>query len=105
MKHQLVIAAVKPDLTDRLVDAAKAAGAAGATIIPGRGVGSNEARSFFGLSLEEQTDLIFFLLEDSLVDTILDTLYKTGEFQNPGTGIAFALPVGKAVGLGPSNKE
>ncbi len=103
MKFQLVVAAVKPDLTDRLVDAAKAAGATGATIVPASGVGSHEAKTFFGLTLEVQTDLILFLLEESLVDTILDTLSTTGRFQDPGTGIAFVLPVGKTAGVRTGN--
>lgn len=105
MKHQLIVAAVKPDLTDTLVDAAKKAGATGATIVPARGVGGHEAKTFFGLTLEEQTDLILFLLEESLVDTILETLSKTGRFQDPGTGIAFVLPVGKTAGVRTGDTE
>ena len=99
MQYQLIVAAVKPDLTDRLVDAAKQAGATGATIVPAHGVGIHEAKTFFGLTLEVQTDLILFLLEDRLVDTILETLATSGRFHEPGTGIAFVLPVGKTAGL------
>lgn len=99
MKFQLIVTAVKPDLTDDLIDAAKEAGATGATIIPARGVGIHEAKSFFGLTLEAQTDLILFLLEEHLVDPVLETLSKQGKFQEPGTGIAFVLPVGKTAGL------
>lgn len=99
MKFQLIVAAVKPDLTDALIDAAKEVGATGATIIPARGVGVHEAASFFGLNLEAQTDLILFLLEKSIVDPVLEALSTTGKFQEPGTGIAFVLPVETTAGM------
>ena len=99
MKFKIILASVKTDLTDHIVDAAKAAGATGATIIPARGTGFREAKTFFGLSLEAHTDIIMFLLEESQVDTILKTIGETGEFDKPGTGIAFAMPVEQVIGL------
>ena len=99
MRFKLILSSVKPDITDTIVDAAKASGATGATIIPARGTGIHEAKSFFGLSLEAQTDIIMFLVEEHRVLHILDVIQETGEFQKPGTGIAFVLPVEHVVGL------
>jgi nitrogen regulatory protein PII len=81
------------------VDAAKAAGATGATIIPARGTGMREAKTFFGLTLEDQTDIVMFLLEEHLVNPILKAIRTAGEFDKPGTGIAFVLPVEQVIGL------
>jgi len=99
MKFKVVLASVKPDYTDRVVDSGKAAGATGATIIPGRGTGIREAKSFFGLTLESQTDIILFLLSDHLVEPVLTAIREAGEFHKPGTGIAFVLPVDQVIGL------
>lgn len=99
MRFKLILSSVKPDITDNIVDAAKASGATGATIIPARGTGIREAKSFFGLSLEAQTDIIMFLVEEHRVIQILDVIQEAGEFQKPGTGIAFVLPVEHVVGL------
>ncbi|MEH0021754.1 MAG: P-II family nitrogen regulator [Desulfobacter sp.] len=99
MRFKLVIASVKPEITDAIVDAAKAAGATGATIIPARGTGLKEAKTFFGLSLEAQTDVVLFLIEEHLVTAILDAVKTAGEFHKPGTGIAFVLPVEQVAGL------
>ena len=82
-----------------IVDAAKAAGATGATIIPARGTGMHEAKTFFGLALEDQTDIVMFLLEEHLVRPVLDAIKTAGEFNQPGTGIAFVMPVEQVVGL------
>lgn len=99
MRFKTILASVKPDYTDTVVDAAKDAGATGATIIPARGTGIHEAKTFFGLTLEAQTDIIMMLIEEHMVPAILDAIYEAGEFQKPGTGMAFVLPVEQVIGL------
>ncbi len=99
MKFKVILASVKTDITDTVVDAAKAAGATGATIIPARGTGMREAKTFFGLSLEAPTDIIMFLLEEHIVNAVLAVIAKAGKFDKPGTGIAFVLPVETVIGL------
>ena len=43
---------IKPNLTDKVVNSAKQAGATGATTIPASGTGAREAKTFFGLTLK-----------------------------------------------------
>lgn len=99
MRFKLILSSVKADITDHIVDTAKEAGATGATIIPARGTGIHEAKTFFGLSLEAQTDIIMLLVEEHLVLNILDEIKEAGKFHEPGTGIAFVLPIEHVVGL------
>jgi nitrogen regulatory protein PII len=99
MRFKLILSSVKPTITDKVVDSAKEAGATGATIIPARGTGIREAKTFFGLSLEAQTDIIMLLVEEHLVAKIMESIKIAGEFHKPGTGIAFVLPVEQVTGL------
>ncbi|MDA3897669.1 MAG: P-II family nitrogen regulator [Desulfobacteraceae bacterium] len=99
MRFKIVLALVKTEKTDPVIDAAKEAGATGATVIPARGTGIREAKSFFGLTLEAQTDIILFLIEEHSVQGILDAIHIAGKFDQPGTGIAFVLPVEQVIGL------
>lgn len=99
MEFKCVIAMVKPDLTDDVVTAAKMAGAKGATIIPGKGTGAHEAKTFFGLTLDIPTDVIVFLLKTDLVDPVLEVVAMAGRFSEPGTGIAYVVSVDEVVGL------
>ncbi len=99
MNFKLIIAMVKTKVTDQIVEAAKAAGGSGATIIPARGTGIHEAKTFFGLTLETQTDVVLFLLEEKVVEPVLKAIYEAGRLKEPGTGIAFVLDVERAVGL------
>jgi nitrogen regulatory protein PII len=99
MQFKIILASVKTEITDQVVDAAKKAGATGATIIPARGTGVHEAKTFFGLTLEAQTDIIMFLIEEHHVRGILGAIQTAGNFSKPGTGIAFVLPVEHVIGL------
>jgi nitrogen regulatory protein PII len=99
MNFKLIVAMIKTNVTDRIVTAAKEVGGTGATIIPARGTGIHEAKTFFGLTLEAQTDVVLFVLEEHLVAPVLDSIYKAGRLKEAGTGIAFVLNVVQAVGL------
>jgi len=99
MHFKLIMAFVKPSITDKVVDAMKEAGATGATIIPARGTGIHEAKSFFGLSIEDQTEIIVFLVEEHVVENLMKVIQKAGKFDKPGTGIALVLPIEHIAGL------
>lgn len=99
MQFKMILASVKTDISDVVVDAGKKGGATGATIIPARGTGIREAKTFFGLSLEAQTDIILFLIEEHLVDPVLEAVGRAGRFDKPGTGIAFVVSVDQVIGL------
>lgn len=101
MHFKLIISLVEDDKTDAVMDAAREAGATGATIISNaRGEGLKEARTFFGLSLETQRDVLLFLVEEHLSRPILEKIAEVGEFESkPGKGIAFQVDVEDAVGV------
>ena len=99
MQFKLIIAFVKPNITDSVVDAMREAGATGATIVPARGTGIHEAKSFFGLSIEAQTDIIIFLVEEHVVESLMEVIQLAGKFEDPGTGIALVISVDHIAGL------
>ncbi|MBU0514070.1 MAG: P-II family nitrogen regulator [Proteobacteria bacterium] len=99
MAYKCILAMLKPDLTEDVVDDAKKAGATGATIIAASGTGAHEAKTFFGLTLDVRTDVVIFLLAEAMIDGVLKAVEKAGRFDQPGTGIAFVLPVERTAGL------
>lgn len=101
MHFKLIIALVEDDKSNQVLDAARAAGATGATVInQARGEGVQQAKTFFGLSLETQRDVLLLLVEEHLARDILETIAEVGEFDSKqGTGIAFQVDVEDAVGV------
>jgi len=102
MHFKLIIALVEDDKTDAVMEAARSEGATGATVINNaRGEGLKQSKTFFGLTLETQRDMLMFLVEEHLSRKILEKIAKVGEFEDkPGTGIAFQIDVEDAVGVG-----
>ena len=105
MPDKCIVAMVKPDLTDKVVDAAKAVGATGATIIDAAGTGAREAKTFFGLSLDVRTEVVLLLVKEDEVAPVLDTIREAGRFHEPGTGIAFVMAVEAAIGFESQRRE
>ena len=101
MHFKLIIALVDDSETNRIMDAAREAGATGSTVIThARGEGLQTQRSFFGLELESQRDMLLFLVEEHLSRSILEKIDLTGDFENrKGSGIAFQIDVEDVVGI------
>ncbi|KFA98976.1 MULTISPECIES: P-II family nitrogen regulator [Vibrio] len=101
MRFKLILAFVEDSKTDSVLDAARTAGATGATVINNaRGEGLNKKRTFFGLTLEVQKDVLLFVVEEHLSRQILETINQVGEFdQTSGQGIAVQIDIEDAVGV------
>jgi len=101
MHFKLLLVFVEDDKTDKIMKAARKAGATGATVINNaRGEGINKSKTFFGLTLETQRDVVILIVEEHLSRNILETISEVGEFDTrPGTGIAVQIDVEDALGV------
>jgi nitrogen regulatory protein PII len=101
MHFKLIIALVEDTVTDAVVTAAREAGAKGSTVVnSARGEGVNKTKTFFGLNLETQRDMVLLLVEEHLARPILETISRVCGFdEQPGKGIAFQIDVEDAVGV------
>mgnify|MGYP000007615090 CR=1 FL=1 len=100
MHFKLLLAFTDDTKSDTVLKAARNAGATGATVITNaRGEGLKEAKTFFGLSLETQRDLLLFLVEEHMSRQILETIAEAGDFETMGAGIAIQIDVEDAIGV------
>jgi nitrogen regulatory protein PII len=98
---KLIIAFVEDEKVDDFMEAAREAGATGCTVISNaRGEGIKESKTFLGLTLATQRDVVLMLVEQHLSRHILEHIGEVGEFDaKPGTGIAVMVDVEDAVGV------
>ncbi len=101
MNLKMIMALISDEMTDQVIAAAREAGATGATVITGvRGEGLTPEKSFLGLDLTVQRDVVLFLVAEPKARDILETIALAGEFdEKPGTGIAFQIAIEDAVGM------
>lgn len=101
MKFKLIMALVQDEISDAVTEAARDCGATGCTVITSaRGEGLEPAKTFMGLTLEGQTSVVLFLVEEHLSRQILEAINKAGRFEEEhGRGVAFQIDIEDAVGL------
>lgn len=96
----LIVAVANEGRTDTVMNAARAAGAAGGTVIQGKGTASEEAAHFFNISIASEKEMIFIVSKKEQKAQIMrSVLEKAG----PGTeagAVLFSLPVTSVEGFG-----
>ncbi len=101
MKFKLIIVMAQDTLTDAAIEAARGKGATGCTVITSaRGEGLMPAKSFLGLTVAGQRDILLFLVEEHHSRVILEAIASACRFEeDPGTGVAFQVDIEDAIGL------
>ena len=101
MKFKLVVVMVMDEKTDLIIDTARKAGATGCTVITSaRGEGLVPPKTFLGLTLEGQRDVILMLVEGHMSRQILEVIAERGRFdEEPGTGVTFQIDIEDVIGL------
>jgi nitrogen regulatory protein PII len=101
MHFKMIIVLIEDVDTEAVMEAARTAGATGATVINhARGEGIESSKTFLGLTLDSQRDVILLLVEEHRSRHILEEIARVGQFDSkPGSGIAFQLDVEDAVGV------
>ncbi|PLX43074.1 MAG: transcriptional regulator [Hyphomicrobiales bacterium] len=101
MKFKMIIAIVQDVKTDLVINAARENGATGCTVITSaRGEGLTPAKTFLGLTVEGQRDLVLMMVEEHLSRHILEAISTAAGFEaEPGTGIAVTIDLEDAVGF------
>jgi nitrogen regulatory protein PII len=101
MHFKLIVVMVEDEHTNEILAAAREEGATGATVLnQARGEGLSPTKTFLGLSVGNQVDVILMLVEEHLCRDVLETIAQVGKFdQTSGTGIAFQVDVEDAIGV------
>ena len=102
MHFKLMCAFVDESKTQVVIDTARKNGATGSTLISNaRGEGLSESKTFLGLTLETQRDIVLFLIEEHMSREILESIAEAAKFdEEPGSGIAFIVDVEDVIGVG-----
>lgn len=94
-KHsfELIVCIVNAGFSQNVMEAARAAGARGGTIVRGRGSANPEAEEFFNITIQPDKEIVLILVKASIKDMVLKAVYKNSGLPTEGQGIAFSLPV------------
>lgn len=103
--YEVIICIVNNGYTDLVMEAAKAAGARGGTVISGRGTGNKDAEQFFGVIVTPDKEMVIILVPKAIRDDVLNAVNKGAGMNTKGMGIAFSMPASGVVGIGGEEEE
>lgn len=99
MKFTAIIVIAPEDLEDRVITQAQGAGAAGVTILPGKGIGGEAKKTFFGLTFEGSQSVLLMVVGSHLAAPILKEAHKVLVDGTGSRGLAFAVPIEHLMGI------
>ena len=98
--YELIVAIANEGRTDLVMNAARSAGAAGGTVLNGKGTGSDKAEKFYSVSIAQEKEVILIVAKTEQKAGIMRAiLEKAGPNTEAGT-IVFSLPTSEVAGFG-----
>ena len=97
--HALIAAIVNRGYSNEVMDAARAAGAGGGTVVHSRSIGSEEATSFWGLSVQEEKEIVLILAEVEGKVAIMSAISEKCGMHSEANGLVLSLPIDAVMGL------
>lgn len=100
-KYDLILAVVNQGHVDDVMDAARAAGARGGTVMHGRKIGvDDDAGKFFGISVQLEKDIVAILTTAEQRHDIMNSIIQACGMSKGPKGMIFSVPVDDIEGLG-----
>jgi nitrogen regulatory protein PII len=99
----LITCVIQKDQAEQVLDAAKNAGAQGATISYAQGTGIRERMGLIGVTIDEQKEVIRIIVSEDQSNLIFETLYLAGEMDKPGRGIMYMSKLDRVATFIPEN--
>ena len=99
-QNQVIVCIVNNGFADEEMDAARAVGARGGTVMSARGTANIEAEKAFQIQIQPEKEMIMILVSEDIKEDVMHALYRSVGTHSPAHGIAFAMPVDGVVGIG-----
>ena len=97
--YTLITAIVNRGFSAEVMDAARAAGAAGGTVIHSRSISSTEAVNFWGLSAQEEREMVLIMAAREGKLGIMSAISEACGMHSPAKGLVMSLPIDSVMGL------
>ena len=98
-KYEVIVVIVNEGHSDKVMDAAREAGARGGTISHARGSGTKEMEKKYGIAITPQKEMLYILVNEKIRDAVMNAVNTAAGLDTLGQGIVFSLPVDNVSGV------
>ncbi|MDR2177415.1 MAG: hypothetical protein LBP20_05170 [Treponema sp.] len=99
IKDDLIISIINQGYSDEFMTVAREAGAAGGTVINARGLAHSGPVKFFGVSVQDEKEIILVLSSREKKVSIMQAVSRACGITTKAGGIVFSLPVDQVMGM------
>jgi nitrogen regulatory protein PII len=85
----MITCVLQNGLGEDVLEAAKNAGAQGATISYAQGTGIRDRMGLLGVTIDEQKEVLRLIVSDDQADRVFEAIYLAGRLDTPGKGIMY----------------
>ena len=104
-EYDLIVTIVRKGQKDKVVEASRAGGAKGGTIIYGTGTGKDEFNSILGVQIQPEREIVLTLASSEQKNEIMRLICEYADLYNSGNGLCFSLPAYDIIGSNRMLKE
>ncbi len=97
--YEVIFCVINAGFSDDVMFAARKAGAAGGTILKGRGTAPLEAEQAFQISIQPEKEIVMLLVPKEIRDDVLRELYQSSGLGSAAQGIIFSMAVDRTLGI------
>lgn len=98
-KYELIIVIANQGYSEKVMDAARAQGAGGGTVIHAKGTGLEKAEKFLGVSIADEKEMIFIVAKSEMKNAIMRSIMENAGLESKAKSVVFSLPVTDTAGL------
>jgi nitrogen regulatory protein PII len=99
IKNDLIVSIINQGYSDEFMTLAREAGATGGTVINARGLTHQGPVKFFGVSVQDEREIIIILAKREQKAAIMHAVSQAYGITTKAGGIIFSLPVDRIMGL------
>jgi nitrogen regulatory protein PII len=95
----MIVSILNQGNSDAFMTHARKAGARGGTVISARGISQELMKKFFGISVQDEKEIIVILADKDTVVPIMDAVKSDFGPSSKAAGVIFSLPVDRVMSL------
>ena len=98
-RYDLIVSILNQGYSDEFMTIAREAGAGGGTVINARGLLKTGPAKIFGISIQNEKEIILILTTREKKVTIMEAVGKSHGISSKAEGIIFSVPAGNIIGI------
>jgi hypothetical protein len=98
-KYAMISVMVEMGYSEEVMNAARGAGARGGTVVHSRGVENSEASAVWGISLQEEKEIVLIIVPEDKKTDIMKAIGELCGVNSEAKGIVMSMPIDHVIGI------